>query len=306
MDNYKFALLGLPLARSKSPELFNVFSKLLSKKLSYSLLETEEKNLHLVINEIADNGFNGFNVTLPYKTKVIPLLNKLSVEAKQCGAVNCVRIVKKDDLYKFEGTNTDAEALLWLLREKLCGGGSECIKLALPWLYNSENKEKAKLLKLKTVLIYGAGGAARASAYAFAKAGFGKIVFYARHFEQAKNLAEYFSVLFSETVFSFTQNISHINAEAIVNATPTGMYGASLPDILGSKTKIVVDWPYIKGKTDLVRKAAYMKICTISGDELLLRQAILSLRFWLGIPLDIVQFRSLAEEAINKAGVFNA
>lgn len=127
-------LLGKSLSHSKSKEIHSFF---LQEK--YDLLEVEEGELSPLLQDTYD----GFNVTIPYKEKIIPFLEELSEEAKEIQAVNTIHLEEG----KWKGYNTDALAFEQCLRHKG---------------FPVENKE---------ILVLGTGGASKAVQYVLEKMG---------------------------------------------------------------------------------------------------------------------------------------
>ncbi len=195
----KTGLIGSPLNKSLSPRLFRIFSSELGEKYSYVLVGTRAAGLARTLGKIREAGWAGFNVTLPLKEKILPLLDSLSPEAEAIGAVNAVRIKNG----KLEGRNTDADA----------------IKLALA--------EAGFRPRGRTCVIWGAGGAARAAAWALGSSGAGVVEIHNRSLSRAAALAKHLSALFPRTAFAargFTAAPAGA-AALFVNATPLGMYG---------------------------------------------------------------------------------
>ncbi len=102
-SNKKLGLIGKNISYSFSKKYFeDKFQKLMLKGCSYTIFDLPE--IHGVETLFADPELSGFNVTIPYKEKIIGYLDELSDEAQKIGAVNCVRI---EDGRK-TGYNTDA------------------------------------------------------------------------------------------------------------------------------------------------------------------------------------------------------
>ena len=133
-------LIGNPLGHSRSPELFaQIFQKEGITDYEYRLFPLQSiSELTELIEKQTD--LCGFNVTIPYKTAIIPYLDKLSPEALEVGAVNTVSIRRNDNSYSLTGFNSDVF-------------GFESLLL----LASAETSEKA--------LILGSGGASKAVSY---------------------------------------------------------------------------------------------------------------------------------------------
>ncbi|MBK5252422.1 MAG: shikimate dehydrogenase [Peptostreptococcaceae bacterium] len=104
----KYALIGEKLSHSFSPEIHGRIFKEMGIEGTYELIEMEKNRLEDGVEKLLASGFDGFNVTIPYKESIIPLLHEISPEAKVIGAVNTVKIESgrlrgfNTDLYGFE------------------------------------------------------------------------------------------------------------------------------------------------------------------------------------------------------------
>lgn len=138
-----FGLIGKPLAHSTSKVRFNKFFKDQHIDAYYENFEIED--IEQVKNLIKDNpNLCGFNVTIPYKQDIIPLLNRLDETAQAIGAVNTVKVLHRDGGVELVGYNTDwigfnksFGALLEGHRKALIlgtGGVSKAVKYALDTL----------------------------------------------------------------------------------------------------------------------------------------------------------------------------
>ena len=155
MTKRQFGLIGFPLSHSKSPEWFKQFFELHTiEDASYDLfpLASIEELPTLFQNPF----LLGINVTVPYKQSIIPYLHSLSIEAQAIGAVNCVKIDRKNpDNPLFIGHNTDVIGFEESLKPHLPntplkalvfgnGGASLAVqfvlkKLAIPFLVVQRN-----------------------------------------------------------------------------------------------------------------------------------------------------------------------
>jgi shikimate dehydrogenase len=103
-----YGLLGFPIQHSLSPCMHNAAFSFLKIKAKYKLFELPAKRLEDFLDNLKKNNICGFNVTIPYKEKVLPYLNSKSFGVRQIGAVNTVVI--KDG--KLKGFNTDFAGFL--------------------------------------------------------------------------------------------------------------------------------------------------------------------------------------------------
>lgn len=102
-QKYKFGLLGKKLSHSFSPDLHQKFFIEKNIDASYDLFEIAEEELPNFMSFVKENNIFGFNVTIPYKTIIIPYLDYIEENAKKIGAINTV-LYKNN---KFYGYNTD-------------------------------------------------------------------------------------------------------------------------------------------------------------------------------------------------------
>ena len=106
-EGFEIGLVGFPVSHSASPLIFEeIFKQNQISNGSYNLflMETVE-NIASFIHEHPK--LIGFNVTVPHKQNIIPHLNSISEHAKKIGAVNTVKIIRKDAEIFLEGHNTD-------------------------------------------------------------------------------------------------------------------------------------------------------------------------------------------------------
>ena len=137
----KYGLLGYKLSHSQSKIIHEYFFETNGIEASYDLIEIEEDEIKEKLDLIRSGYYQGFNVTIPYKEKVIKFLDKLSDAAKEIGAVNTIYI--RDGL--LIGDNTDYLGFI-----------DELSHLDI----EVENKN---------VYVLGSGGASKAICYALSK-----------------------------------------------------------------------------------------------------------------------------------------
>ena len=198
----------------------------------------------------------GFNVTVPFKEKIIPFLDRLDDSAKLYGAVNTV----KNENGKLIGYNTDAY------------GFERALSLAgIPFCGN--------------VLICGCGGVARTIAISLALKG-SKITFALRNVYSKRfiKLRDELKDRFNITVNAY--NLSEISGgyDLVVNGTPVGMYPNWGCSILNSRqltdTGYLFDTIYNPKTTLLVSTAKKLGITAVSGMGMLVMQAVKAHEYW--------------------------
>lgn len=270
----KAGLFGQPLSQSLSPGIFAIFARLTGVKISYELRPVPPAELAGAIDGVRAEGWAGFNVTLPYKTKVCAMLNLADPAVKAAGTVNAVRFGRAG----LEGVNTDVRALLDALAEAGWDAAGKCSA------------------------VFGSGGAAASAGWALGRAAAASVTFRARNGEAAARLAARLSGAFPKTVFSTAPFEAPCDKPGIfINATPLGMYSPGRAPCAPGPGNLAVDMAYSPRGTEFTEAAAAAGAKTVDGLELLVRQAALSLKFWTGLPAgDIVKFTSEALRLFRK------
>ena len=216
-----FALIGKPLKHSLSPLLHNIFFSLIKYKGYYFKKEVNENQLSQ-FTEQARMFLVGFNVTMPYKEKVLKLLDKVNKKAEEIGSVNTV-LIKRDKLI---GYNTD-------------------------FIGVRKSLESFTTLKDKKIAIIGAGGAAKSAVFALLD--ISKVTVFNRNYKKALNLAKNFGVE-AEPLSNYKKLK---NFDVIINATPVGMDGRSIPfppEVI-KKEHFIMDMIYKPLYTPLLKEA---------------------------------------------------
>jgi shikimate dehydrogenase len=244
----KLGLFGRPVSHSRSPRLFALLGRLLKKPIAYEAVLV--RDLPAAAARARAAGWRGANVTVPLKEEAAALARRLTPAARALGAVNVLRFDKV-----LVGHNTDGEGLRDALR--LAG-------------------VKARG---KSVLIFGAGGAAKAAGWAFAKDGATKIRFHGRTAAHARSAANSLSKFFRRRIFSAG---AVAPADIWVNATPLGMKGfpdrSPAPKNLKSP-EIAVDLVYGR-RTAFQRDAVARRARVHDGSAMLVSQALRAYEFW--------------------------
>ena len=244
-----FAVIGNPIGHSLSPVLHN--TGYVAAKKDAVLLPFLVERLSEFVKAIPEFGLRGFCVTLPHKTSILRHLDDCDGLAEEIGAVNTVTVTRAG---KLVGSNTDYVGVGRALEGKMKLQGSR-------------------------VLLFGAGGAARAAAFAVAKAG-AEVLVCARREAAARQLAR--------AVHGGVVRRSALRNEkfdAILNATPIGMHphpGLSPLKAEELNCSLVMDLIYRPLQTKLLRMAARKGIRTVSGVEMFVAQGLAQWEHWMG------------------------
>lgn len=272
-------LLGYPLGHSLSPEIHNTAFQAQGIDMAYLCMEVHPDNLKTAIEGFKAARFIGSNVTIPHKQAVYRIVDELSDQAKAVGAVNTIvsRFNADGEVERLFGDNTDIKGFLDPLED-----------------WNAE-------LMGKEMAVLGAGGAARAVAYAMLTAYQpSTLTIVARNATKADQLAKDLTVYDSDQVLrvsSFADARPAVrNSRLLVNATPVGMHHQRDATPWGHasdffESQIVYDLIYNPQETRVMKEAKARGAITLGGLEMLIRQAAASYVQWTGqeMPLDIVR-----------------
>ncbi len=189
----KFGIIGNPIKHSLSPVLHNYWFNKYGIDASYSIIETEDKDLKDVINKVRNHEISGINVTLPFKQKIINHTDKIINDAKLTGSVNTILLDKKEII----GENTDVFGLQAAYLKEI----DSC-----------ENKNG---------LVIGAGGVAPSVILSLQKSGLKKISITNRTNEKCIFLKKKFNYLNILPWDNLNNEIK--NFDIIINATSLGL-----------------------------------------------------------------------------------
>jgi shikimate dehydrogenase len=263
-----YGILGHPVAQSLSPAMHNAAFRALSLDAVYVPFPVAPEGLRAAVAGLAAAGVRGFNVTVPHKQAILPLLSEVLPEARAIGAVNTVRAEQG----RLCGTNTDGEGFLHSLEHDLGFDPAG-----------------------RSVLLLGAGGAARAIAFALAGAGVGRLAIANRTVARARALADecraHFPALAVEAL-----ELGQAPGRAphlLVNSTSVGMGDDRAPLELGpvGVREAVLDIVYHPPRTPLLAAAKALGLRSANGLGMLLYQGVAAFRFWTGRepPVDIMR-----------------
>ena len=256
------ALIGHPVEHSLSPAMHNASFDAEGLDYVYVALDVKPEDLPSAVRGAAALGFRGFNVTMPHKRAILPLLDDVDEVARISGAVNTVVV---EDLGLLRGHNTDGGGMVSACREAGIG------------------------LAGKRVLLLGAGGVAAAIALAFGDEGIGELRIVNRSIQPARELlGKLRAAGLKKVEVSSGDALDEAAAETevIVNATSLGMRdGDPLPipvEQLG-RGRTVCDAVYRPGgETVLIREARARGARVVAGERMLLYQGVLAQRLWTG------------------------
>ena len=278
-------IIGYPLAHTLSPLFQQAALDHYGLDVQYQVWETLPDRVGDVVASLRRPERLGMNVTVPHKEAVAPFLDRFDVTAEAIGAVNTV--VKQDG--QLAGYNTDCTGFLRALQ---ADGG-----------YNPSGVR---------ALVLGAGGAARAVAYALLEAEVSFLGIAARRLQQSRALRSSFNALAQQhhvTVFTeewATQNyaLAVPTYDLIVNTTTMGMRhnaaeGESpLTGVNINTSSFVYDLVYNPEETPLLRQAQQAGCRTLGGLPMLVYQGAAAFELWTGKDAPIEVMRTAAQHAL--------
>jgi shikimate dehydrogenase len=251
----RLGVLGWPVAHSRSPVMQNAALRALGlDEWHYQRLPVPPELFEQTVRALPEAGFHGANVTVPHKEAALALADDATDAARAIGAANTLTFADG----RIHADNTDAPGLIAALPGPVTG---------------------------LEALVLGAGGSARAVAWALREAGAARVRVFNRTAERAQALAADLGVEATETISP---------ADIVVNCTTVGLHDADeapLDLTTIADYAVVADMVYREGGTALLRAAHAAGRETVDGLEILVRQGALSLERWTGreAPLDVMR-----------------
>ncbi len=254
-----YGVVGHPVTHSLSPRIHAFWYEQLGTHAIYSALDMIEGSARDDIQALARAGFSGLNVTLPHKISAFEACSELSDAASKIGAVNTLIRKDVDQSRIWLGDNTDWTGFLWSL-------------------------DRVLTQPVKNVVLIGAGGAARAVAFALKSRGM-QITLLNRTVEKAKTLAEELDL--DITDLTDLQNLSERCASAplVVNTISLGHSGGklSLPE---TQSGVFIDISYGVAADATLKTASENGWTTEDGLPMLIGQAADAFKLWFGVDPD--------------------
>lgn len=260
--HYQLGLIGYPIEHSLSPWIHEQFLKLANLNGTYSIMEIDpHDSFEKEINKLNDKQLNGFNVTVPFKKRIIPYLDELDENALSIGAVNTV--VCKNN--KWIGYNTDG------------AGYVAALKNNFPDFFRDGSS--------KRILMIGAGGASRGLYYHLLMQGFDCIDIANRTESSAKSIASLNKTNTRTMILDLEQGQEAINRyDLIIQTTSVGMKPDKDNVIMTVKkvkeNSIVSDIVYQPLETKFLSQAKSAGASIHFGHTMLLYQAQYAFELW--------------------------
>ena len=271
-------VIGAPIGHSLSPSIQNAALRAAGLDYVYTALPVRVGALTSAVHGLRDAGYVGFNVTIPFKTEIIPLMDDLSEDARRIQAVNAV-VIGEDG--RMVGHNTDVVGFL------------------------AGFAERGIALTGKNAVLIGAGGAARAALWGLLRCGVSSIVIGVRSVEKGAALAADFSADGDVRAVSFDDTAwlaACSDADIVVQTTPLGMtpHTEEMPPVdaaVINPSAVVYDLIYTPAETRFLREARAQGCETINGETMLVAQGAEAFALWTGVRPDMeLMKRTLREE----------
>jgi shikimate dehydrogenase len=271
-------LIGHPVEHSFSPIMHNAAFKDKGLNYVYVAFDVLPENLKYVIDGAKALGIVGFNVTIPHKIEIMKYLEEIDRDAQLIGAVNTIKIENGRAI----GYNTDGIGARKALEEEI------------------------GKVKDKNIIIYGAGGAARAVAFELAKNN--NIIIANRTIEKAeklaKEIAEKLGKEFGREVKFDSLDADLEGVDIVINATPIGMYpNVNVEPIVKAdklrEDMVVMDLIYNPLETVLLKEAKKVGAKAINGLGMLIYQGAIAFKIWTGVEPNV---EVMKEAIINIIG----
>ena len=255
MKNKKlYAIIGKPVTHSLSPVLHNHWFNKYNIEASYSLIDIDDHDLQSVIEKIKSKKLHGVNVTLPYKQKIIPYLDRLINDARLTNSVNTIYL---DNNNTVVGENTDVYGLQAAYLKEIV----------------SENNKKA--------LVIGAGGVSPSVIFSLKKSNIQNISIVNRTHDKSIFLKKKFSFLNIIEWKFLKEEIS--NFDIIINATSLGLKNGQEFEFNFDNVKknlIYIDTVYNPIETKTIKFLKENNVKTFGGLDMFIYQGQKSFYLW--------------------------
>ena len=263
-------LIGHPVAGNPTGTMMEAAFEAAGLDWRYVSMDVTPAALEAAVAGLSVLGFRGFNVTMPHKVAILPLLSRLTEAAELIGASNTV--IREGD--GWVGENTDGKGFLTAVSEVMEPRGAR-------------------------VCLLGAGGAARAIAVELALAGAASIEIVNRDAGRGRALAD---LLMTRTGTRAAWRpwsgpiVIETGVDLVVNATSIGLHDPGVApevDLGGSGRPLVADVVFDPPRTRFLQEAEAAGCRTLDGLGMLANQGAIGLRLWTGVEPDAILMRAV-------------
>ena len=255
----RYGVMGYPVSHSRSPVIHRLFALQTRQDLQYELLQVPPEKLESALRQFQRTGGKGLNVTLPHKSAVASLMDKLSERAEVAGAVNTVLF----DDNGVTGDNTDGIGLMRDLENNLGLSVND-----------------------SDILVLGAGGATRGIVRPLLEAKAGSVMIANRTLAKAEELVSHFSAYGPVYACRFDDVPRTVHYSLVINATSAGVKGKTppYPERAISGSTFCYDLSYGLNATPFSKWASALGAArSVMGWGMLVEQAAESFYLWRGV-----------------------
>jgi shikimate dehydrogenase len=275
----RVVLIGHPVAQSLSGALQQAAFDSVGIDARYEPLDLPLMQLAEAIDGLRSAEYLGANITVPYKERVVPMVDRLTEEAQATGAVDTIT----REGARLVGHNTDVIGF----------------RAALDGLVGRQKMPRA-------AVVLGAGGGARAAVYTLITEGFQRLIVFNRHLHRAEGLVRHFGRSASHMELrAMPWHESVIEAElaktkVLINAaaTPDAGHVSPIPAELIAPELLVLDLLYAPAETRLLLDARRQGAAAVAnGDLMLLHQTAAAFQLWTGREVGLDALRQQLDAA---------
>jgi shikimate dehydrogenase len=259
----KYAVIGNPIAHSKSPQIHQAFAKQTNQDISYKPVLAPLDEFELTIRRLIDDGYKGVNVTVPFKLQAFLLSDHFTPFAQVARAANTL-VLERNNI---QGHNTDGIGFIKDVTQNL-----------------NVNLQGARILLL------GAGGAAFGILQSLLEASPSFVIISNRTFAKAQEAAQVLSTLIDasnrNTVCMAVplEELGDMEFDVVINSTSTGLSDSvlAIPDAIFAKKCLAYDMMY--GRETLFMAQARANGARVAdGLGMLVEQAAEAFYLWRGV-----------------------
>ena len=257
----RYAVIGHPIAHSKSPLIHAAFARQTGQDLCYEAVLAPLDGFRASVQDFIAAGGKGMNVTVPFKIEALELADELTPRARQAGAVNTLLFGPAG----ITGDNTDGAGLVRDIQERL--------QFALAG---------------KRVLILGAGGAARGVILPLLETGPACLAVANRSLASAQALRDQFAPFADLRIGGFA-DFAGADFDLVINATSAGLAGGALPLPAGMIARGALAYDMVYGPAARLFRQTALDLGAgqvVDGLGMLVYQAAESFRLWRGVSPD--------------------
>ena len=255
----EYAVMGNPIAHSKSPRIHSLFAEQTGEAVHYTAIQVDPGGFEQAVEHFIAIGGKGLNITVPFKQEAWQLVNNRSQRAERAGAVNTIKI----DSRSLYGDNTDGIGLV-----------------------NDLTRNNAINLEARSILLMGAGGAARGVLAPLLEQQPAQLVIANRTESRARDLATEFSDLGEIQGCGYDATLAEQQFDVVINATAASLQGElpPLPEGILAEDAACYDMMYGAQPTTFMNWAKQQGASRVlDGLGMLVEQAAESFHIWRGV-----------------------